>query len=74
MSATRLLVHPHRVVCPVFFPDGVVLLCLVAGDGVKVTEFVSGMGRCTIHADVYGDRLLIGTTIYPSLMVVRLSV
>ena len=73
MPATHLLVHPHQVVCPVIFPDGVLLLRLVVGDGVRVTQFVNRMGHCTIHVDVYGDTLLIGTTIYPSLMVVQLS-
>ena len=42
------------MVCPVVFPGGVALLHLVVGDGIRVTQFVSGMGRCTIHAYVYG--------------------
>ena len=66
--------HPHRVVLLVFFLNEVLLVRLVVNKGVRVTEFVTGMGRSIIHAEVYGDVLVVATTIYPTLMVVQLSV
>ena len=51
----HLLVHPHQVVLPVVFPNGVLLARLVVGEGVRVTEFVTGMGYSTIHTDVYNE-------------------
>ena len=66
---SRLLVHPHQVV----FPKGVQLTRLVVGMGVRVTKIVTGINQTTIHADVYGDVLAVGATIYPTLLVVWLS-
>ena len=75
LGAMSLLVRPHAVVVPVRMVEGVRLFRLVVGEGVRVTETVTGLGRMTLHLSVYADVLLVDTTIYhTSLMVVRLSV
>lgn len=72
--AMRLLVQPHCVVLPVRLPERVVITRLVMNCGVKVTEVVTGIDFLTIHLQVYADMLKVDLTIYPTLMVVRLSV
>ena len=72
--AMRLLVRPHSVVLPVRLPEKVVLTRLVMNCGVKVTEVVTRIDFLTIHMQVYADVLKVDLTIYPTLMVVRLSV
>ena len=55
-------------------PGGILLTRLVIGVGVHVTQVVAGADRCTMHMDVYADVLVVMITMYPTLMVVRLSV
>ena len=40
----RSLGDPLRMVFPVTLSADILLLCVVAGDGVDTTEFVGGMG------------------------------
>ena len=70
----RLLGRPHCVVLPVRLPERVVLTRLVIFYGVQVTEVVTGVDFLTIHMRVFADTLKVDLTIYPTLLVVRLSV
>ena len=73
LGVMSLLVHPNQVVLPIRMREGVPLFRLVVGDGVRVTESVTGLGRVTLHLLVYSDVLVVNTTIYhTSLMVVQL--
>ena len=55
-----LLGDPLQVVFPVTLPVGIVLLRVVAGDGMAITEFIGGMGGCTnVHASVNGEVVLV---------------
>ena len=67
-------VRPHRVVLPVLLLDGIVLTRLIMGRGVNLVELVTSTERLTIIVDVYSDTLLIDTTVYPTLYVMRLHV
>lgn len=71
----NLLVRPHHVVIPVHV-RGVRLTRLLVDPGIYVTEVVTGTERMTIYVQVYADTdfLRINAIIYPSLLVVRLSV
>ena len=68
-----LLVQPHRMVLLILMPGGVLLIRLVNGVGVHVSQVVTSLDRLTVHVDVYGDILVVRTTVYPTLMVVHLS-
>ena len=69
-----LLVRPHRTVLPFLMPGGCPLTRLVVGVGVHVTEVVAGLDRLTVHMDVYAHVLVVKITVYPTLLVVHLSV
>ena len=76
-QSRRLLDRPNRVVLPVMQPQGVARIRVMAGEGIRVTEFVTAgcCAPCTIHAEVFGDILHVRTTIQDHvLMVVQLSV
>ena len=63
---TSLLVHPNRAVLAVLIPGGIEVTRLVVGMGVHVTQVVTGLTRLTVHADVYGDVLVVRQTFYPT--------
>ena len=46
---------------------------LVVSEGIRVTQVVAGVGRLTVHMDLYGDVLSVRRTVYPILLVVHLS-
>ena len=69
-----MMAHPRRVAFPVIFPEGVLLSRLVVGAGVEVTEVITNVERLIVHAEVYGNVLVVNTDVYPTLIVVRLSV
>ena len=69
-----LSVRPSRAVLPILMSDGILLVRLVVCAGVHVTQVVSGANRCSVHMDVYADVLVVSTTMYPTVMVIRLSV
>ena len=70
----RLLARPHCVALNLRVPGQVALTRVVAHEGVILTEVVSGRIFLTIQVRVYSDTIFIDTTVYPSLMVVRLFV
>ena len=45
--------HPHRVLLLVFFLNEVLLVHLVVNKGVRVTEFVTRMGRSYVSLLLY---------------------
>ena len=51
----------------------IVMTRLVVSEGIRVTQVVAGVGRLTVHMDLYGDVLSVWRTIYPILLVVHLS-
>ena len=69
-----LLVRPHRTVLPILMPGGCPNTRLVIGVGVHVTEVVAGLNRLIVHMDVYAHVLAVKITVYPTLLVVHLSV
>ena len=62
------------MVLAILVPEGVLLTRLVVDVGVYVTEMVTGPDRLTLHVTVYANVLRFGTLVYPTLLVVRLSV
>ena len=68
-----LLVRPKRVVLVFLMSSDIVMTRLVVSEGIRVTEVVAGVGRLTVHMDLYADVLSVRRTIYPILLVVHLS-
>ena len=68
-----LLVQSYGAVLAILMPHGILLTRLIVDAGVHVAEVVAGTGRVTVHMRVYTNVLRVRTTMYPTLMVVHLS-
>ena len=73
VSVMSLLVRPKRVVLAFLMSSDIVMTRLVVSEGIRVTQVVAGVGRLTVHMDLYGDVLSVRRTVYPILLVVYLS-